>query len=130
MIGTAFNALLEDDITLKAENRLHKYQVLQQIVQRHWRRWKKEYLSELHNVQQRDRKITPIKVGQMILLKEDDSMPLSWPLGRIVETHPGPDGIVRVVTLKACEGIFKRPVSKICLLPFEGFNNQPEKKTL
>ena len=60
LIGTALNALPEDDITLKAENRLHKYQLLQQIVQRHWRRSKKEYLSELHNVKQRDRKIIPL----------------------------------------------------------------------
>lgn len=51
----------------------------------------------------------------MISLKEDDSMPLSLPLGRIVETHPATDGIVRVVIAR--EGVFKHPVSKICLLP-------------
>ena len=52
---------------------------------------------------------------------------MEWRLGRIIETHPGDDGKVRVVTLntqgnydrdgKRKIKVFKRPISKIAHLP-------------
>lgn len=34
-----------------------------------------------------------------------------------VETHPGADGLVRVVTLKTQSGVCRRPIVKIARLP-------------
>lgn len=42
---------------------------------------------------------------------------MKWPLGRVVSTHPGSDGICRVVTVRTASGVYKRPVVKICPLP-------------
>uniref|UniRef100_A0A182I0G9 Uncharacterized protein n=1 Tax=Anopheles arabiensis TaxID=7173 RepID=A0A182I0G9_ANOAR len=81
--------------------------------------WKTEYLCELHNNNQRVPAPQRVAVGQMVILKEDNVTPCEWPLARIVEVHPGLDGVVRVVTLRTSQGLFKRPVSRICLLPFE-----------
>jgi len=50
-------------------------------------------------------------------MKEDTTTPLQWPTSLIQETHPGKDGIVRIVTIKTPKGIFKRPITKICPLP-------------
>ncbi|XP_056648734.1 uncharacterized protein LOC130453149 [Diorhabda sublineata] len=60
-----------------------------------------------------------IQVGSMVLLKEDDTPPMSWKLGCIVKTHPGSDGLVRVVTVKTYSGITKRAINKICVLPID-----------
>lgn len=38
-------------------------------------------------------------------------------MARIHETHPGPDGVVRVVTVRTATGYLGRSVTKICLLP-------------
>ena len=35
----------------------------------------------------------------------------------ISDMHAGRDGLTRVVTLRTAKGTFKRPVTKICLLP-------------
>lgn len=35
-------------------------------------------------------------------------------LGRILETHPGEDGIIRVVTVRTAAGIFKRALKVMC----------------
>lgn len=128
LIGQPLNAFPEEDVTMYAVNRLQRYQLLQQIVQRHWKRWKIEYLTELHNVWQRAQIVISIRKGQMVILKEDETLPLSWSLGRIVETHPWSDGVVRVVTLKTRKGTFRRPISKVCLLPFARFteNNRED----
>ncbi|KAJ8944520.1 hypothetical protein NQ318_011778 [Aromia moschata] len=61
---------------------------------------------------------TPIKVGSVVLIKDDSSPPLHWRVGRVFETHPGSDNVVRVVTLKTALGTLKRPVVKLCPLPY------------
>ncbi|ENN83267.1 hypothetical protein YQE_00374, partial [Dendroctonus ponderosae] len=52
--------------------------------------------------------------GSLVLLKEDNCPPLYWPIGRIVQVHPGADGAVRVVTVRTQKGVFKRAITKIC----------------
>ena len=39
-----------------------------------------------------------------------------WPLGRIVSTLPGHDGMVRAVTVHTQYGEYKRPITKLCFL--------------
>ena len=38
-----------------------------------------------------------------------------WPLGWIVFTYPGQDGMVRAVTVRTQYGEYKRPITKLCL---------------
>ena len=40
----------------------------------------------------------------MVFVKEDNLPPLHWQLGRITATRPGPDGIIRVATVKTDTG--------------------------
>uniref|UniRef100_A0A182WI52 CCHC-type domain-containing protein n=1 Tax=Anopheles minimus TaxID=112268 RepID=A0A182WI52_9DIPT len=44
--------------------------------------------------------IINIEIGQLVLVKDESTGPLHWPLGRIIKLHPGNDGLTRVVTLK------------------------------
>ncbi|RZC35352.1 hypothetical protein BDFB_015320, partial [Asbolus verrucosus] len=37
----------------------------------------------------------------------------------VVQVHPGIDNLVRVISVKCKNGVFKRPISKICALPIE-----------
>lgn len=60
-----------------------------------------------------------LQPGSLVLMKEDNLPPLRWQLGRVTEVHPGSDGVVRVVTVKCTNGLFKRSVAKICILPIE-----------
>lgn len=55
----------------------------------------------------------------MVILKEDNTPPLHWPMGRITAIHPGEDGIIRVVTIKTTHGEYKRSVKGIAPLPIE-----------
>ena len=49
----------------------------------------------------------------MVLIREDNLPRLSWPLGVIVETFPGNDGIIRAVSVKTSKGVFTRPIQKL-----------------
>ena len=47
----------------------------------------------------------------------DREGPCRWFLGRAIERRPGTDSLTRVVTLSSNGSIFKRPTSKLCVLP-------------
>lgn len=88
--------------------------------QHFWARWRTEYL---HHLQQRSKWQTSCdsspQVGDMVMIQEDNVPPMSWPLGRLVEVHPGKDGVTRVVSVKTKGGVLKRAVTKIALLPVD-----------
>jgi len=41
---------------------------------------------------------------------------MSWRLAVIIETFPGSDGHMRVITVKTSSGQFKQPISKLVAL--------------
>lgn len=55
----------------------------------------------------------------MVVIKDNQSPPASWRLGRITEVNPGTDAVVRVVKLITSKGELTRPVTKLVLLPTE-----------
>lgn len=97
---------------------------MQKLYQGFWKSWHLDYLTK----QQRRSKWYLAKGcildGNLVLLKEDNIPPSRWPLGRIIQTHPGRDGLIRVVTVRTKISVFKRPISKICLLPIQDNINQ------
>ena len=55
------------------------------------------------------------KVGDLVLIAEESHRG-NWPMGRVIAVHPGPDGLVRHVSVKVRDGIVSRPVVKLCFL--------------
>ena len=81
-----------------------------------WSRWVKEYLPTLtRRACWRDR--TPnFRVGELVLLQDDDLKRGRWPLARITKVMPGQDGVVRVIEVKTRNGAYKRPSTKVLKL--------------
>lgn len=121
LIGRPLIAAPEQDLTEEHVSPLKRWEMLQQRSQHFWVRWKREYL---HTLQQR-RKWTSttndIKKGDLVIVKDMKSPQRFWPLARVTDTHPGADGITRVVTIKTSSGSYKRPVIK--LVPLTPINN-------
>lgn len=101
-------------------NRLNRWQLTQRLFQHFWSRWSTEYLGRLQQrpkwVKQMD---NDIKIGTLVLIKDDNLPPGKWPLARIIDLHPGDDGLIRVVSLKCKNTVVKRSITKICLLPVD-----------
>ncbi|GBP73844.1 hypothetical protein EVAR_86364_1 [Eumeta japonica] len=96
--------------------RLTRLQVVQAI-SHFWRKWK-----YLHKLQMRNKLFSdanPPKVGDSVLIKEDNLPSLEWRRGLIEEMLPGKYDVVRVVVLKTQSGMITRPVVKICRLPID-----------
>jgi len=43
----------------------------------------------------------------MVLIKNENTSSMNWPLGRITDVHPGSDGIIRVVIIKISHDLTK-----------------------
>ncbi|XP_062556585.1 uncharacterized protein LOC134221410 [Armigeres subalbatus] len=116
-------AIPEPDLAGIPENRLSAWEMETKFTQQLWRKWSKQYLSNLHNRTKWTRQRNNIAVGTMVVLKEENLPPLKWQLARVVEVHPGSDGNIRVVTVRTKDGSYQRAISKICVLPIRNNNS-------
>uniref|UniRef100_A0A2H1VWV5 SFRICE_018011 n=1 Tax=Spodoptera frugiperda TaxID=7108 RepID=A0A2H1VWV5_SPOFR len=80
-------------------------------------RWQKEYVAELQQRSKWRTKSASLKVGDLVLLHEDNVPPLSWRMGRVSRLFPGTDGVTRVADVQTTRGCFRRPLTRICPLP-------------
>ncbi|GBM85144.1 hypothetical protein AVEN_85619-1, partial [Araneus ventricosus] len=119
LIGRPINSIVEPNLFEIPECRLKIWQKLTKMIQIIWKRWSNDYLC---NLQQRGKWFfdkNNVRIGDLVIIKEDNMAVCNWPLGRIVELFPGNDNKIRVVGVKTQKGFFKRPISKVCLLPIE-----------
>lgn len=117
LTGSSLQALPDMNAESIPMNRLNRWQLVQRRLGDFWKRWRREYICQLQGRNKRWKPPLKIDVDKLVVIHDDNQPPMRWKMGRIIEVHPGSDGIVRVVTLKTATGILKRPVEKICLLP-------------
>ena len=96
---------------------LKKWNQCQAMVQHFWNRWSKEYLNSLQ-ARTKWQTIKPnLQPEDIVIIRPERHLfSCHWPLGRILETFPGDDGLVRVVKIKTATGEYKRAVTRHSLL--------------
>ncbi|KFD64476.1 hypothetical protein M514_05131 [Trichuris suis] len=86
------------------------------LVDQFWRRWIREYLPILASSSENISVTKELALDDVVLIAEVTNPRGTWPLGRILKNYPGPDGITRVVDVKAQRGVMRRPVSRLIKL--------------
>ena len=109
LIGRPLIECPEENKDIKI-NCLDRWKLLQKLKSHFWKQWKEEYLTSLQQRFKWSSKSANLEVGQVVIIKYEDTHPARWPLGKVIEVHHVKDGIVRVVTLKTEKGILKRPI--------------------
>ena len=117
MIGSPLLTPAEPDVSngnITLANRWQKWRI-----QHHYfcRRWKDEYLKELHKRYKWKNPQRQITIDDLVIIKQDNLPPNEWSLGRVVKVFPGADGRVRVVELRTSTGTLTRPIAKVVVLP-------------
>ncbi|XP_073827784.1 uncharacterized protein [Musca autumnalis] len=126
LVGEPILSVPDENLLDCSIDRLSRWKVVQLLKQQFWKRWSSEYVNRL---QSRPKWLKPqknIEVGDLVLIFDERLPPGQWPLARITEVHPGADGRVRVVSLKSNGKLYKRPVSKVALLPLQEEFNSPQ----
>ncbi|XP_028519536.1 uncharacterized protein LOC114576662 [Exaiptasia diaphana] len=97
-----------------------RWRRVQCLSEQFWRTWHKEYC---HLLTKRQKWIKPernSKVGDIVLLCDEDLPRISWPLAKIVKVYPSTDGLVRKVqillTRNNRRSYLDRPIHKLILI--------------
>ena len=99
-------------------NTLSHWRNIDKMIRQFWKKWSVKYLSSFQQRNKwRTENVQPA-VDDIVIIKEDNTPPMCWPLARILQTFDGND-IVRVVQVKTQTGVYIRPVSRLIPLQRE-----------
>lgn len=119
LIGSSLTVTPEPSLLHINENRLSRWQRVRQLTERFWKIRQDDYVNTLQQRFKWQKIKSPVKVGQLVLLRNTLLPPCKWELGRIIKCHDGSDSLTRMVTIKTASSEYKRPIGKICLLPID-----------
>lgn len=98
-----------DKIEVNLNKRMRYCQNLREELRKHFR---SEYLGQLSRRKTRNRNVL-LKVGDIVLIGQDNRKRLDWSLGRIIEVFPGKDNIIRVAKVRTATGELVRPIQRL-----------------
>ncbi|CAB0039404.1 unnamed protein product [Trichogramma brassicae] len=101
-----------------------RWQLLSHMRDAFWNRWRKEVMYQLHLRNKWLHSQENLEKGDLVIIKDDLSPPARWPIGVIINSSPGADGRVRVVTVRTATSTFVRPVIKLIKLPVDAKANE------
>ena len=105
-----------------------RWRRVQYLLEQFWSRWKAEYLINLNQQNKWQVKRRNMKAGDVVLVKDENTDRMKWPLAVVEEAIIGKDGLVRNVILRMRTGEsevvgknakfsqLKRPIQKVVLL--------------
>lgn len=117
-----------DDVREVTDNRLTVWGLQQKLYQQFWTSWRDDYIAGMQIRNKWYKVHENLKVGDMVLVRDENTPPAKWPLGRVAAVHQSDDGLVRSASVKIParkkeNGIFvtgvttlDRPVQKLCIL--------------
>lgn len=101
------------DIDILSHTKLNKKVIRRQkILEDLRKRFRSEYLGQL-TLKKSMKKTREIKIGDVVLIGDNNLKRVDWPLAGVVNTVSGRDGENRLFVLKTKNGIIKRPVQRI-----------------
>lgn len=127
IVLTPAHFLIQDSLLSLPDNNLEskniapvdRWGLLQKMLQDFWKLWSMEYLNTLRQRLKWKETVKNLNIGDVVIILEKNLPPSCWLLAKVLEIHPGQDGLVRIVTLKTKNNILKRPVVKLCPLPIQ-----------
>ncbi|XP_046599170.1 uncharacterized protein LOC124295055 [Neodiprion lecontei] len=110
LVGSALKTIPEPSLIEVPVQRLSHWQHSRQMLEHFWKRWSTEYLQFFQNLSKWQTHHGNIKIGSIVLVKNENLPPSVWPLAKVIEAHPKTNGLVRVVTVKTKSSVLKRPI--------------------
>lgn len=106
------------------------YKAVQVLANNFWRRFVLEYMPTLTKRTKWFKQVEPIKIGDIVVVADENHERNNWPKGIVEQLLPGKRGIVRQVMVRTAKGIRRRSVGKLTVLDVrppstEKVNGQP-----
>ena len=83
-----------------------RWKLCQSIVQSFWDKWSSSYLKSLQVSKKWHKPLPNVKAGDLVMVLEETPLLTKWKMGRVTETFPGKDGLVRAAQVDVPTTIF------------------------
>ena len=93
-----------------------KWKQVQHMASEFWTRWRREYLQTLQLRHKWNQRKQNLKIGDIVLLTDNDMPRNLWRLGRVTNVFPDDKNLVRTVEIKTSSSTMRRPITKLVLL--------------
>ncbi|XP_075163307.1 uncharacterized protein LOC142235939 [Haematobia irritans] len=107
------------NIELEKVSLLNRWERLKELHRHFAQRWKHEYITELQRRAKWKTTKNNVQVNDLVIVKDDMLPSTEWRLGRITKVFCGNDNQVRVAEIYTQNGLIRRPIVKLCVLPIE-----------
>ena len=104
------------DNFVKADGYRKSWRLVQLLSDKFWARWIREYLPILQTRQKWLKPQRNLKVGDLVLMLDENSKRGHWPKGLVDQCFPDANGIIRRVKIRTANNTYVRDVRKLCLL--------------
>ena len=116
VIGRLIEALSDPSFPYQLLSLPSYWHLCQALTHHFWRGWSLEYINSLkHYYTTWHPASMNLAVDDIVLLREDNTIPMKWPLAKVVEVYEGKDGLVRFISVTS-SGTYKHPITKMALL--------------
>ena len=113
LIGQMGGDFVPENVDATPFNPKKRWRRVQELTRHVWQQWMREYLPQIGS---RPKCFFPtgnIRVGDVVVVIDPNAARRDWKVGRIVQTYPGPDGLVRVVDVQVKDKVLKRPITRL-----------------
>lgn len=110
LIGGSLLSPAEPEEVESKTSLLNRWRRIKLVAEEFCRRWKSEYLKELHRRTKWRKTQEDLRINDLVVLHSDSIGPKDWRLGRVVKLYPGLDNRVQVDDLKIRNGTLTRPL--------------------
>ena len=100
----------DEDVRVNPRKR---WLVVQALVRAVWKRWVKEFVPLLNARRKWQQQRPNLAVGDIVLSLTATTPRGTWPMGKVVAVHPGPDNLVRVVDIRVGGKVYRRAVHQL-----------------
>ena len=94
------NVNVPNEVFDESYNDYRRYQFVNKVVTSFWKKWNRDFFHTLIIRQKWHVKTRNVKIGDIVLVQDTNSLKGKWKLAQVVETFVGSDSIVRNVTIR------------------------------
>lgn len=98
---------------------VERYLFLQRLLNHYWKQGKQEYLHLLSIESKWHKEIHSIRVGDIVLIPDDNVPRNIWPLAKVERVYPGNDGLVWTATVREAQRFLQQTVQRLHKLEIE-----------
>ena len=118
-IGQMGGDYVLDSVDSTPFNLRKRWRRVQELTRHVWQRWMREYLQHIGSRPKWFFPVDNIQVGDVVIVIDPNAARRDWKVGRIEQTYPDPDGLVRVVDVRVKDKVLKRLITRISPLEIQ-----------